>query len=94
MVVVAAMAEEMVNDPKNRLASSDGETSPAHLRPRPPWQLSGPDPHRLAKYERARGPCHLHHLPHPSTALAATVRNLLERLVRAAAPTGLMAGLA
>ena len=64
MVVASAMAEVMVNDPKNRLAIVGWRDLPCPPPATASWQLSGPDLHRLAKYERARGPCHLHHLPH------------------------------
>jgi hypothetical protein len=87
------MAEESVNDLKNRLAIVEW---------RPPLPASG---HGLLADTRIglapageiRACTWATSSPSPpnlSTAVAAIVRNVLERLVRAAALTGLMTGLA
>ena len=58
----AAMGEEIVNDLKNRLAIVEWRDLPRPPPATASWQIPGSDLHRVAKYEPARGPRHLHHL--------------------------------
>jgi hypothetical protein len=90
----AAVAEEIVNDLKNRLAIGEWRDLPCPPPPRPP--SSHPD-RTYTGWRYIRTCTSAPPSPSPSylsTVVSATVMNVPKRLVRAAAQPGLMTGLA
>jgi hypothetical protein len=92
-MVARPWGEEIVNDLKNRLAIVEWRDLPRPPPATASWQIPGiglaPSGEIRACTWATSSPSSL-----PSSAVSATVQNVLERIVRAAALPGLMTGLA